>query len=337
MSVRAYPLNDTLYFAEDAQTFHCTRTTGVHSTDEDFIVTPYQANQIKVSAGIMWMKFNRFGGAAFVNDTDLYLDLEIADGILNRIDRIICQVDKITGDRQIYAKKGALSISPVPPSITRDEQFFEVAIADIYRPAGSVQVTAGNISDLRLNEQVCGIMQDSVTKIPTQQLFDQWEDWFLSLKLDAEKQAGLFIEWMEEFKKDSSDTFNEWFTSFVSANTGLFDDWFNKFTTDSEERFNEWFESIQAILDGDVAGNILNHINEHIEKTIFSDGGVHGQRIKDNKLQLEIGRGEWVTTNLSVIVGFTGKTFDYMSFTGASFDVKQFTGKTFDNYIVTEG
>ena len=70
-------------------------------------------------------------GYYLTNDADYNLKIDVADGVLNRIDRIVLRLDY--AKRMIYPsiKKGAYASSPVAPTLQRDPDAYEIALADI--------------------------------------------------------------------------------------------------------------------------------------------------------------------------------------------------------------
>ncbi|QOY37038.1 hypothetical protein AWH56_005175 [Anaerobacillus isosaccharinicus] len=152
---------------------------------------------VSVRTGKAWIK-----GYYMANDSDYNLQLDVADGVLKRIDRIVLRLDFL--DRQIVplVKKGAFATVPVAPALKRDADAYELAIADVLINNGAISVSQANITDLRLNKSLCGIVHGTVDQIDTTGLFAQYDD-----------------------------------------------------------AFRTWFESIQDILDGDVAANLASRIS----------------------------------------------------------------------------
>ena len=81
---------------------------------------------------------------------------EPADGVLNRIDRVVLRYDE--ADREIRAevKKGELASSPVAKELQRDADAYELGIADIAVNKGATSIKQDDIIDLRDNEELCG-------------------------------------------------------------------------------------------------------------------------------------------------------------------------------------
>lgn len=198
MSQVFYPLDDTPYLAEDAQLWLCTRTSGVYSSDADLICTAVGGMRVAVSIGIAWVKTGRLTGGVFANKDIEMFDIGMADGLLSRIDRVVVRVDAIENEPQLIVKKGQFGSSPVAPLLQRDADAYELGIHDILIRPGTIEIIQGDISDLRLNEELCGIMRDGVTGIPTQQLYDSWQSWFAAIKKDTTQKLRDILEEIED-------------------------------------------------------------------------------------------------------------------------------------------
>lgn len=83
-----------------------------------------------------------------------------ASNNLPRIDRIVLRFDTAENRRDIdiYVKTGTPSTRPAAPELVRQPNFYELGIADIYIPGNAVEITASNISDIRMNPEVCGLV-----------------------------------------------------------------------------------------------------------------------------------------------------------------------------------
>ena len=165
MAFITYPLNNIDYTAEDAELFHCTRTSGIWAEDSFPISVTGADNNVTIGTGIAWINNEKFSGKVTALKTAKVLDLGIADGRYPRIDVIAIQYSANNNATDVIIKKGTPATNPVRPEIVRSGAVYELYIASVYRPAGATAITASNITDLRMDTAVCGLMADSVTKI----------------------------------------------------------------------------------------------------------------------------------------------------------------------------
>lgn len=166
-----YPENGITYDADDASGFLSTRLSGVYSADEDFAVTANGGLTVTVSAGQAWVRPARFRGRSIILEQPETVTLTAADAVRSRIDRLVLRYDAAARKTRLQVLEGTPdSASPTAPEITRTALVYDLCLADIRRPAGSTVITAADITDTRADEDVCGVMRDGVTSIPTAQL-----------------------------------------------------------------------------------------------------------------------------------------------------------------------
>ena len=175
MAILTYPLNGIQYNAEDAEAYLCTRESGVYSAENNFAINIESVMQVSVGKGIAWIKNEEFAGKVVKNDGNVILTIPIADGALNRIDRVVLQFDKAENTSKIVLKQGSPASTAVAPEIVRDGTIFELGLYEIAVNAGIVEITDANIKSTMLDETVCGLMRDGVTGIPTETLYRQAE------------------------------------------------------------------------------------------------------------------------------------------------------------------
>lgn len=106
---------------------------------------------VTVKSGKAWIN-----GFIMINDADYILNINAADGVLNRIDRIVLRYDVVDREIRLEAKQGTFASSPVAPALQRDADAYELCIADIIVSAGAVSITQDKIADTRIDSNLCG-------------------------------------------------------------------------------------------------------------------------------------------------------------------------------------
>ena len=170
MSIITYPLDGVTYSAEDVATYLCTRTSGVYAKDSNFAVSVTGPRQIAVAPGLAWINYDDFKGVSACSREAVNLIVPDADNTLNRVDRVVLQFDTSSNLTAIRLKTGTPAVAAQPPDILQNHNQYELGLCTISVPAGSAAVTAADITDTRADEDVCGLMRDGVTGIPTAQL-----------------------------------------------------------------------------------------------------------------------------------------------------------------------
>lgn len=166
-----YPENGIQYDADDASGYLATRLSGVYSADEDFAVTANGDLTVTVSAGQAWVHPARFRGRSIIMEQPETVTLTAADAVRSRIDRLVLRYDAAAKKTSLTVLTGTPdSASPTAPEITRTALVYDLSLATITRKAGSSVITAADITDTRADEDVCGVMRDGVTGIPTAEL-----------------------------------------------------------------------------------------------------------------------------------------------------------------------
>lgn len=174
MSVFAYPLDGQQnYTAAQCGAFFCGRHSGVFSAEDNLRVSVSDARQLSVSPGIAWITTDTYWGKVFVSTDPVYFDLPTADGVLDVICRVVVQWNKTTNTPSILMKQGTFASEPEAPIRSTSDELYELVLADYRVAHGEVEASPSRLTDQRLNEELCGLMYDNVTRIPTDMLHAQ--------------------------------------------------------------------------------------------------------------------------------------------------------------------
>lgn len=165
-----YPANGYDFDAADVAAYLAGLTSGVFSSAEDFPVTAAGGLKVTVGAGRGWVHPSRFTGYSITKRESNTLTMPLADPSLPRIDRIVMRYDAGARAASLQVLQGTASSTPTAPAISRTELIYDLCLAEITRPAGSTSISTGQITDTRLDEALCGLVRDSVTGIPTDEL-----------------------------------------------------------------------------------------------------------------------------------------------------------------------
>lgn len=159
-----------------------------------------------------------------VNDAILPIELPEADILLDRIDAIVLEVNASSMVRQNTIKflKGTASSTPVRPSLENSEEVHQYPLCYIYRKYGATAITQADITPMV-----------GSTETP-----------FVTALLQTVSLDVLLGKWQDELNQ------------FVDNQTQEIDKW----VANEEKEFNEWFTGLKEVLDGNVAGNLLNLI-----------------------------------------------------------------------------
>lgn len=155
------------YQAQDfAEYFGSVLSTGLLHTDKipgmKVSVAAGTLNTV-VTSGKAIMK-----GHLYENTTPLTLNHSIPEPTLDRIDRIVLRLNLQNSERNIllHVKEGLSTTNPVAPTLQRDQFIHEISLAQIRVRKNTVQLLPSDITDERLDENLCGLVS-SLLSIPT--------------------------------------------------------------------------------------------------------------------------------------------------------------------------
>ena len=136
----------------------------------------------------------------FINDAVEPIALDESDLTLNRYDAIVLRYDVEARDIYPYVIKGTFATTPTKPNILRNTSYRDLCLAYVYVAAGVTTITQGDITDMRLDSEVCGFITGLIEQVDTSTLFTQYQTAY-------ENKFKELNEWEQEEKE----AFNTWF------------------------------------------------------------------------------------------------------------------------------
>ncbi|WP_455225766.1 hypothetical protein [Gemmiger sp.] len=114
-------------------------------------------------------------GAFCLEDTVQTLPIAAADAGLNRIDSVVLRMDLSLDKRDISLAvvNGVAAVSPVAPTLTRNNTTWELGIANVLVSAGAGVITQRDVEDTRLDDTRCGAVAQTVGELDTSGFFAQ--------------------------------------------------------------------------------------------------------------------------------------------------------------------
>lgn len=128
------------------------------------------------------------------------MTLATASGVYNRIDTIVLRRDDTSRTISIEVVTGTAALNPYPTPPTRNADTYELVLAQIFVGVGATSITQANITDTRLDSDICGYVAATVDQIDFDQIqaqYDQWavetqeffEDWFENIRGQLDEDA----------------------------------------------------------------------------------------------------------------------------------------------------
>ena len=177
--------------------------------------TPSTSLQVRASSGmnvIVGAGSGWINGHKLVNTADLTLTISASDVVLNRIDSVIFYVDHTAREMGIEVKEGTLGATPTAPALQRDDERYEMRLAQIYVAKQAAAITAAAITDTRANSSLCGIVQGLIQQVDTTTLWEQqqaaFDAWFESGRTEFQEVLAIRrIEATYQTVNSNEDTF----------------------------------------------------------------------------------------------------------------------------------
>jgi hypothetical protein len=153
---------DRVYKADDfAAYFGDLVSNGIFYRNADNLkVTAAVGMNVTVQPGTAWIN-----GYHYANTAPLDLPITTANGVNPRIDRVVLRWDNVERSISLAVKAGVPASAPTPPELTRNDDIWELALANIFINKGALSINVDAISDLRLSQDVCGLVNSLVMAV----------------------------------------------------------------------------------------------------------------------------------------------------------------------------
>lgn len=268
-----------------------------HSNQLQVVAMPTPQMQVGVEKGQGWIN-----GYWYENTDTMYLPIEVADGVLNRIDSIVLRLGFAERNMWLMVKKGTPAVNPTAPEVTRTADYYDLQLATVSIPASSIRITQAQIQDTRMNQDVCGWVTGVIKQLDTTTLFNQFETYFQEFKENnqadyeewTETQKQAWLSWISGQETD--------FTDWTDEQKEEYEAWYATHINQWQSDFDTWFENIKDQLGEDAAGNLQNQIDEHearlnnLEMMLLATGMLFAAN--------EISSGECLITNDDYVLLF---------------------------------
>lgn len=170
--IKSFPNNQDEYVgAEWLMKWLHGRTSGIYGAQGNLAVSVVpNSMSVNISDGIGWLTDASGNGISWWNDTEqitgskLALSVDLSAGVYGRIDRVIVkwQTTNYVARPTIEILKGTEAETPVPPALTNNNTQRMLSLARINIGANTTALTASMITDERLDESVCGIVNETI-------------------------------------------------------------------------------------------------------------------------------------------------------------------------------
>ena len=126
-------------------------------------------------------------------DTVSSLTIATASGVYDRIDTVVLRRDNANRQISIDVVTGVASSSPEPTAPVRDGTIYELVLAQVLVGMGTTEITQADITDTRIDPDLCGIVCAAVQTPDFSDLYDQFKAqfniWFDHMKGQLSEDA----------------------------------------------------------------------------------------------------------------------------------------------------
>ncbi len=240
-------------------------TTGVFNNC--FQVTANNNMTVTVSGG-----YANIQGRPVVYDSAEIFDLAKASGNMARIDNIVLRRDDTNRDIYITVQTGAFSNNPTPPDLQRENAIYDLKLAEVYIGVGVIVVTQTNITDTRMNADVCGWVMSTVKEIDFTQITAQFDRFFAEYKPRIEEDYNTYAEdiraFLELYKGYTTARYDE-YIEHVETTEGNVDTRYGQYLEyaqnaegDIDDRYAQYLEHVET-----TEGNVDDRYEQYLQYT----------------------------------------------------------------------
>ena len=176
--------------------------------------------------------------------------LEKASGTLARIDNVILRRDDTERDFYIFIETGGFSSNPTAPEIVRTEAIYDLKLGEIYVDVGAIKITQENITDTRMNSDVCGWVMATVKEIDFSQITAQFQSYFSRYQASITQEFNSYMAQITNLEDQGTAALLEMKNQFEN------------YAGQQEELFLELYNQIKEQLSEDAAGALWLSVND---------------------------------------------------------------------------
>lgn len=277
---------DRTYLAQHfAEYFNKFISNGVYAgSPSQLTVSPAGGFNLSMASGAAFIN-----GYYYVNEGAKTITIDTPSAANNRIDRIVLRWYNAEREIKQIVLKGEPAASPVPPALSRNEDYYDISLCQIEVLRTATEIKASNIKDERANNAVCGWVHGLIDQVDTTTLYNQIQADLAGFKANEEAQFATWSAaeraayelWVqthtasyEAWIAAQETTWEEWssmyrasYEAWVSAQELEFENWsqavksdFENWMQNTKDEYEAWIATIQEIINEEVATNLLRLI-----------------------------------------------------------------------------
>lgn len=168
-------------------------STGIsRDTSSDLMVTANSGMSVTVKGGGGIIR-----GVIFNEPYETNLAIPAASTLYPRIDNIVLRLSDESRDVKMIVIEGTPATAPKAPQLIRNTVTYDLCVAQVYVGKGVTTITGSNITDTRLNTDLCGLMSPNPYPADTTAYYNQIQS---SLADNTAKWTTDFNAWFTELQ-----------------------------------------------------------------------------------------------------------------------------------------
>lgn len=181
-------------------------TNGVFANpSSNFQVLAHSGMTVRVKPGACFIQ-----GVTGIEQNNTDLAIEKAEELTNRTDLIVLRVD-FTQNRRL-----SVEVKKDTTELRRDADVWELQIAKIDVKALTQQIRQSDITDTRLNSDVCGVVTGTVHQVDTTEIFNQYMDYWNRKKAENEQAWQEQMQSQEQRFTTQQQTIESWYQNVLA-------------------------------------------------------------------------------------------------------------------------
>lgn len=181
-------------------------TNGVFANpSSNFQVLAHSGMIVRVKPGACFIQ-----GATGIEENNTDLAIEKAEELTNRTDLIVLRVD-FTQNRRL-----SVEVKKNTTELRRDADIWELQLAKIDVKALTQQIRQSDITDTRLNSDVCGVVTGAVQQVSTTAIFNQYMDYWQRKKVENEQAWQQQMQSQEQRFTAQQQTIESWYQNVLA-------------------------------------------------------------------------------------------------------------------------
>ena len=165
---------------------------GGKSDELQIVAMENPSMQVAALSGQAWIN-----GYWYENTDEFYLPVDVADGVLDRIDSVVLRLGFAERNMWLEVKRGTPSNNPLAPELVRNADYYELQLATVHIKAGALNIKQADITDARLDSTVCGFVVAVINEFDTSEFNAQLNSWIELFKSESIEEINALVEQLE--------------------------------------------------------------------------------------------------------------------------------------------